>query len=197
MSFGDLFLYIYAIMSNKNTRLSKYLSYMLRHNPQSIGIELDNAGWVSVESLIAASRKHGKDIRAKDIYEIIRHSDKQRFTLSRDGKYIRANYGHSINVELGYEPEQPPATLYHGTARRFVPTIRKQGLLPQNRQFVHLAVDRDSATTVGQRHGRPVILDIDSRGMYQDGYTCYQSDAGIWLTKRVPPSYISFPEENQ
>ncbi|HKJ70082.1 MAG TPA: RNA 2'-phosphotransferase, partial [bacterium] len=110
-------------MSNRRTRRSKYLSYVLRHNPQSIGIELDAAGWVAKDTLIAASRKQGKDISSEDISAIIRHSDKRRFTLSDDGKYIRANYGHSVDVDPGYEPKEPPEQLYHGTARRFVPTI--------------------------------------------------------------------------
>lgn len=175
----------------KHRKISKFLSYVLRHNPGKIGIQLDEAGWVPVNELVDQSRKHGMRFTKEDIKEVIRQSDKPRFIFSNDDRYIRATYGHSVPAELGYEPTEPPQWLYHGTAERNIESIRQSGIQPQNRQFVHLSVDKQTATQVGQRHGKPVVLTISAKTMYNDGHTFYRSDAGIWLTKQVPPSYIS------
>lgn len=184
-------------MERRLVKLSKFLSYILRHHPEDIGLELDNAGWVSVEELITAARQHGRNFSRDDLLSLMDQSPKKRFTLSRDGEYIRANYGHSIDIDPGYEPKQPPEVLYHGTARRFLASIHDRGITTQNRQFVHLSQDEVSAGDVGKRHGKPVILRITSGKMYRDGFTFYQSDEGLWLTKRIPVSYIIFPEERR
>jgi len=181
-------------------KISKFFSYVLRHNPEKIGIQPDDAGWVAVDELIIQSRKNGMNISRDDIKAVIEQSDKTRFALSADGKYIRATYGHSIDIDLGYEPKEPPRMLYHGTAVRNLESIRQSGIHPQNRQYVHLSADRKSAIQVGQRHGKPVVLNIPAKQMYRDGFIFYQpvrsrsseqSDTGIWLTKQVPASYIS------
>jgi len=180
-------------MGNRR-RTSKYLSYILRHNPDEIGLSLDPAGWARLDDLIGKSRDAGRSISRDDILEVITGGGKQRFTLSADGKYIRANYGHSIDVDLEYEPLAPPEHLFHGTAERNLDSIRRKGLRPGNRQYVHLSGTREDARSVGQRHGRPVVLEVYSLDMHRNGMRFYRSDAGIWLTKHVPPEYLRFPD---
>ncbi len=153
---------------------------------------MDEAGWVSVEELLKAAAGQGRRISREDIDEVISQSDKRRFSFSSDGKFIRANYGHSIDIKPDYESVQPPEILFHGTARRFLSRIRDEGLHSQNRQFVHLSTDRKSAINVGRRHGKPVVLKIAARNMYKNDYTFFPSDASIWLTRLVPADYIIF-----
>jgi len=160
-------------------------------------LEMDEAGWVAVEELLQSSANHGRHITQDDISAAIAGSDKKRFSFSADRKFIRANYGHSVDINPDYEPEKPPDTLYHGTARRFLSKIRDEGLRSQNRQFVHLSTDKKSAREVGTRHGKPFILEIAAIDMYKDDYAFYLSDADIWLTKIVPVEYITFPRNDE
>ncbi|MDX1672930.1 MAG: RNA 2'-phosphotransferase, partial [Balneolaceae bacterium] len=128
-----------------------------------------------------------------ELERIIDYSDKKRFEISDDGEYIRAGYGHSIDLDLGLDPVEPPGTLYHGTAERNVSPIMEKGLDPQNRNYVHLSADRSSAREVGMRHGKPVIISVDAGRMHEEGHAFYQSESepGIWLTEEVPPEYVS------
>ena len=167
---------------------SKFMSLVLRHRPDTIGIELDPKGWVPVAELV---KKSDGTLTDALVRQIVCDSDKHRFALSEDGRDIRANQGHSVNVDLGLLPSDPPATLDHGTATRFLASIRAEGLRPGNRQFVHLSPDAETATKVGQRHGKPVVLTIDAGGMVCDGMVLLLSRNGIWLTKAVPARYIS------
>lgn len=181
-------------MKSSQKRISKFLSLVLRHRPEKIGISLDPAGWAKVSELLEGFRKNGLDLSSKELQQVVQKSKKQRFTLSDDGKFIRANYGHSIPVDLQYEAKQPPEILFHGTAQRFVESIQQEGLTSQNRQFVHLSVDEPSAIQVGKCHGKPVILRIKAEEMFRNGFQFYQLENGIWLTITVPAEYISFPE---
>ncbi|MDX2045040.1 MAG: RNA 2'-phosphotransferase [Acidobacteriota bacterium] len=179
-------------MEKRAIQTSKFLSLVLRHEPEKIGISLDAAGWVSVEELLAACRAHGKTISLEQLQEIVVTNDKQRFSFSQDGSLIRANQGHSVEVELGYETATPPARLFHGTAERFLASIKEQGLLKGKRHHVHLSADIETATKVGQRHGKPVVLHIDAEKMQQDGFTFYLSTNGVWLTEHVAVPYLMF-----
>lgn len=167
---------------------SKFLSYILRHKPDAIGLDLDPEGWANIEELIA---KADIPLDLDTLREVVATSDKKRFAISTDGLFIRANQGHSIAVNLGLEPVEPPEFLYHGTATRFLESIREQGLLPKNRQYVHLSADQETATKVGQRHGKPVVLTIPARAMHQKGHKFFQAKNSVWLTENVPPEAIS------
>lgn len=177
-------------MSQNIVKISKFLSLVLRHEPEKIGLSLDAAGWVAVDELLAACRSHGTAISREQLNEVVASNDKKRFSFSEDGCLIRANQGHSIEVELGYEPATPPVTLFHGTAERFLASIKEQGLLKGSRHHVHLSADIETATKVGQRHGKPVVLHVDAAKMQQDGFIFYFSTNGVWLTEHVPVSYL-------
>jgi putative RNA 2'-phosphotransferase len=177
-------------MRNRTKETSKFLSFVLRHQPEEIGLKLDDAGWASVEELLAACKRARRTLTREELEHIVDTSDKKRFAFSEDGLYIRANQGHSIEVELGYEPREPPAVLYHGTATRFLASIQKEGLKRGKRHHVHLSTDASTAIKVGSRHGKPVVLRIMSGRMHTDGYLFYLSENGVWLTERVPPDYI-------
>jgi putative RNA 2'-phosphotransferase len=174
-------------------RISKFLSYVLRHEPESIGVELSPAGWVPVEMLLAAAARHGRRITIDQLNEVVRTSDKQRFAFSEDGRDIRANQGHSAPVELGYEPAPPPEVLYHGTTERFLDAIGREGLKRGSRHHVHLSATIETATAVGGRRGRPVVLTIRAREMHNAGHTFYVTPNNVWLTESVPPEYLDFP----
>ncbi|APG31153.1 RNA 2'-phosphotransferase [Granulibacter bethesdensis] len=175
-------------MTQSLTTASKFLSYILRHKPDAIGLTLDPEGWANIQELIA---KADITIDLELLHEVVNTSDKKRFAISNDGLYIRANQGHSIEVDLGLEPVEPPEFLYHGTADRFLDSIKNNGLYPQNRQYVHLSADTDTANKVGQRHGKPVILTIHALQMHQKGHEFFQAQNGVWLTKSVPTEAIS------
>jgi putative RNA 2'-phosphotransferase len=180
--------------SNKSiTQLSKFLSYILRHNPDAIGLELDPHGWAHIEALIEKAKLEGKPLSRKKLQEIIDSSSKNRFTISDDGEYIRAGYGHSIDINLALSPQNPPKTLYHGTARKNVESIMKEGLHPGSRNYVHLSSDKDDAVSVGQRHGMPIVLSVQAQSMQDAGYRFYRSESeeGIWMVKEVPSEFIS------
>jgi putative RNA 2'-phosphotransferase len=172
-------------------KVSKYLSRHLRHDPGRIGIELDEHGWVDVDVLLKALADRNFQVTREELEEVVARNDKQRFAL-RDGR-IRANQGHTVDVDLDLSPVVPPPVLYHGTAGGFVATIRDEGLKPMDRHHVHLSPDRETAIKVGSRRGKPVVLAIDARRMAGEGYTFYKSENGVWLTEYVPAWAIMFP----
>jgi putative RNA 2'-phosphotransferase len=181
--------------AEETKRLSKFLSLVLRHEPQAIGIALDVAGWTSVAELLAARARHGKNVSRADIEFVVQTSDKKRFALSEDGLSIRASQGHSIEVDLGYSPAEPPELLFHGTVDRFLDSIRRQGLIKGNRHHVHLSAGRETALSVGSRRGKPVVLMVRSGVMQAKGHAFYLSANGVWLTEHVPREFIAFPDE--
>lgn len=172
--------------------ISKLLSLVLRHAPEKIGIALDANGWTSVDELLARLKKAGHKIDRERLQTVVETNDKKRFTLSEDGKRIRAAQGHSVAVDLGNAPSAPPALLYHGTANGNLDSIFKDGLKPGRRQQVHLSTDPVTAERVGQRHGRPVVLTVDAGRMHADGGVFVQADNGVWLTDEVAPGYLGF-----
>ena len=177
-------------MKLSNQGISRLLSQVLRHAPEKIGIVLDAQGWVAVDQLLLRLEEAGHDVSRAQLADVVRMSDKKRFTLSEDGLRIRAAQGHSVPVALGLEPKVPPAALFHGTALKSLEQILAEGLTPQSRQQVHLSRDRDTAIRVGERHGTPVVLIIDTVAMTADGLRFYQADNGVWLTDQVPPQYL-------
>jgi putative RNA 2'-phosphotransferase len=170
------------------TAASKFLAYVLRHDPAAIGITLDGAGWVRVDDLIAAVGRHGRPLPAQTLRQVIQAPGKQRFEI-RDGR-IRAAQGHSVPVDLGLASAVPPAVLFHGTVAGFLPGILAEGLQPGRRTHVHLSADQATATAVGARRGRPVVLRVDAAGMRAAGHEFLCAANGVWLTDRVPPAYI-------
>jgi putative RNA 2'-phosphotransferase len=181
-------------MNKQLVEISKFLSFVLRHNPQAIGITLDAEGWVSVDELLAAAARHGQSIRREQLDEVVATNDKKRFAFSPDGRLIRANQGHSVEVDLGLAPVEPPELLYHGTVERFLDSIHEKGLIRGKRHHVHLSADRETAVRVGQRSGRPVVLVVESGRMHRDGHKFFRSENGVWLTETVPSTYLQFPE---
>jgi putative RNA 2'-phosphotransferase len=181
-------------MEKHHVKISKFLSLVLRHEPEKIGLELDSAGWVSVSQLLNASADHGFSINREELEFIVANNDKKRFAFSEDGSRIRASQGHSVEVELDYQPTAPPDVLYHGTAFRFLPSIRSQGLLKGQRHHVHLSQDAKTAIAVGQRHGKPVVLKIRAGEMNRAGHSFFLSANGVWLTEHVPPDFFEIHE---
>ena len=169
-------------------KLSKELSYILRHRPDSVGISLDSAGWCIIEDLLEQMNAHGTSIDRATLNRIVENDHKGRYTI--DGTKIRANQGHSIKVDLGYKTKKPPAVLYHGTVSQFLDLIMKDGLKKMKRHHVHLSADEATAKIVGSRRGKPVILLVDSAQMEKDGYEFFLSDNGVWLTDAVPAKYL-------
>jgi putative RNA 2'-phosphotransferase len=181
-------------MGSQHVRVSKFLSYVLRHKPEAIGLQLEEGGWAVIDDLITLAAQHGKRLNRKIVEEVVASNDKQRFALSDDGTRIRASQGHSIPVDLGLQPVAPPQTLYHGTASRFLESILEHGLQPRGRQHVHLSRDHETAVKVGQRHGKPVVLAVAAGAMAADGHTFFLSANGVWLTGTVPPQYLSIDQ---
>ncbi|MBN9385315.1 MAG: RNA 2'-phosphotransferase [Chitinophagaceae bacterium] len=176
----------------ERNRISRFLSLVLRHKPDEIDLRLDEHGWADVGDLIAKSIVAGKVFTSQDLEEIVAANDKQRFAYNEDRSKIRANQGHSIDVELQLEAKDPPEQLFHGTVERFLPAIRVKGLLKMNRHHVHMSHDRATAEKVGERRGEAIILTVRSEEMNKDGFTFYLSDNGVWLTEHVPVKYINF-----
>lgn len=174
-------------------RTSKFLSLVLRHQPQTIGIVLDDAGWTDVDALLRALAAHGHPLTRAELAELVASSDKQRYALSADGVRIRANQGHSVDVELDLPRVAPPARLYHGTVAEFVGSIRDKGLIKGARHHVHMSADLETATKVGGRRGKPVILTIRAEAMADAGHVFLRSANGVWLTDHVPPEFIEWP----
>ena len=174
-------------MSLKDT--SKFMSLILRHKPEAIGISLDEHGWANVDELIAGIAKT-QDFNMDILEEIVRDDEKQRYSFNEDKTLIRANQGHSIPVDVELDVVEPPAELWHGTGEKYVASIDEQGLIPKSRLYVHLSKDKDTAVKVGKRHGNPVLYIVKAGEMYRDGYQFYLSKNGVWLTKQVPVKYL-------
>jgi len=171
-------------------KISKYLSKHLRHQPDRLGIKLTAGGWVAVDELLAACAKNSFPISKDELNEVVEKNDKQRFSFDSTGTLIRANQGHSVEVDLQLEPTIPPDVLYHGTGHGAVESIMQNGLNRMSRQHVHLSQDIETARKVGSRHGRPVVFAVDAAAMHQAGYKFYCSENKVWLADRVPPEYL-------
>jgi len=176
----------------EKTRFSKFMSLVLRHNPQKIGINLDDNGWVDTDLLLLGMQKSGYKVTLDELKEIVATNDKQRFKFNDNYTKIRANQGHSVAVDVEMKEVAPPNILYHGTATRFLSAIQSEGLISKNRLHVHLSSDKETASKVGSRHGKPVILTISAAKMQADGFVFYLSENGVWLVNAVPPKYINF-----
>lgn len=176
-------------------RTSKFLSLVLRHQPELAGIVLDDAGWTDVDQLLAGCARHGVRLTRTELAALVAGSDKQRFALSPDGARIRANQGHSVDVELGLPDATPPARLYHGTYPDALPGIRAQGLLKGQRHAVHLTADPTTASKVGMRRGAPVILTVRADELVAAGHRFQVSANGVWLTEHVPPAFLDLPAD--
>jgi putative RNA 2'-phosphotransferase len=179
----------------RRVRLSKLLSLVLRHEPEAAGIRLDRGGWAAVEELVEGCRRRGRPITREELDEVVATNDKGRFAFSPDGTRIRAVQGHSVPVDLGYELRTPPEFLYHGTARRFLDGIQREGLRSGGRQHVHLSPDAETAVKVGRRHGRPAVLRVDAGRMAREGHAFFLAENGVWLTERVSARYLERIEE--
>ncbi|GAB2733743.1 RNA 2'-phosphotransferase [Streptomyces bullii] len=179
----------------RTVKVSKYLSKHLRHQPERIGLTLDESGWVEIDVLMAAAVAHGFPFTREELNRVVATNDKRRFAV--EGSRIRASQGHSIEVDLGLPPAPPPPPyLYHGTVARFLDAIRTEGLRPMNRHDVHLSADRETATRVGARRGRAVVLTVDASAMHRDGHVFHVSANGVWLTRAVPARYLRFPQSH-
>ncbi len=181
-------------MTEKETiRASKFLSLVLRHEPERVGLTLGEAGWVGVEELLQAVNRLGVALTLDDLRHVVATSDKKRFAFSEDGLRIRASQGHSVEVDLQYPPQTPPEILYHGTAARFLDSIRQHGLQKMERHDVHLSAETKLTLQVGGRHGKPVLLTIRAGDMHRAGFIFRCSANGVWLVDNVPPQFIQFP----
>src|SRR3954447_7538420 len=178
-------------MPDPLVRISKYLAKYLRHAPHELGLTLQPGGWVSVDDLLAAAGRHGFRLTYDELVEVVEENDKRRFSFDESGDLIRANQGHSVEVDLQLEEREPPEVLYHGTVERFVPSILDEGLNKGKRHHVHLSKDVETARKVGSRRGEPVVLKVDAGRMHRDDLRFFLSANGVWLTDSVPPSYLS------
>ena len=172
--------------------VSRFLSYVLRHRPDAIGIRLDEAGWVGIDELLAALARAGRPLDRETLETVAAGTDKRRLEIR--GNRVRAAQGHTVPVNLGLAPVEPPAVLYHGTVSRSLPGIRADGIQARGRTHVHLSVDVVTATSVGARRGDPVILAIDAEGMHRCGHEFYLAANGVWLTAHVPPEFVRVPD---
>lgn len=173
-------------------KLSKFLSYVLRHHPELIGLNLDESGWATVDELITKSKRDSyQGLTVEELNEIVETNDKKRFIFNEDKTRIRANQGHSIDIDLALKPQQPPEFLYHGTAQSNINSILEKGIKKRSRQHVHLSQDKEIATKVGMRHGKPIILTIRTGKMFEEGIEFYLSENNVWLTDFVDAKYIS------
>jgi putative RNA 2'-phosphotransferase len=176
-------------------RISKFISLVLRHDPAKIGLALDENGWADVNELLRKAGKAGVSIDRSMLEQVVAQNEKKRFVFSADGQRIRASQGHSISVDLALEPISPPNVLYHGTATRFQASILEKGLVPGQRNHVHLSADTKTAIMVGKRHGQPIVFTVKAREMEQAGFSFYLSENKVWLTAAVPPEYLAFLNE--
>ena len=177
---------------NEAKRASKFLSLILRHEPERVGLKLGEAGWISVNDLLAALNRGARTLTLEQLKHIVVTSDKKRFAFSDDGQRIRANQGHSVEVDLQYAPQTPPEILYHGTATRFLDGIRRDGLQKMDRHDVHLSAETKVTVQVGARHGQPALLTIHAGEMHRAGHVFRCSTNGVWLVAHVPPQFIDF-----
>ena len=174
------------------SRESRFLSLVLRHKPEEIGLKLDSAGWVEIDHLLRALKRSGRRLSREALERIVAENDKRRFTISQDGCRIRAAQGHSVDVDLKLPASPPPVVLYHGTARDNLDEIFRTGIVPRSRRQVHLSPDAATALAVGKRHGKPVVLQVAASLMAPEGHTFHLADNGVWLTDEVPPEFIGF-----
>lgn len=180
-------------MNPKRTKnISKFLSLILRHKPEQIGITLDENGWTSVAILLEKINVDKYSLSMEELEEIVATNNKKRFAFNEDKTLIRANQGHSVHIDLALQPKEPPSYLYHGTVEKFMESIREKGLIKGSRQHVHLSADKETAINVGSRRGKPIILIIKSGEMHAQNHTFYQSENGVWLTDSVPTEFIDF-----
>lgn len=177
-------------MSKNKQQPSRFLSYVLRHKPDKIGITLDKNGWVDVDELLDKCKTAKVVLTREELETIVEENDKKRFGFNEDKTKIRASQGHTLNIDLGLKPTVPPTILYHGTVEAALKGIKKLGLGSMTRDHLHLSVDVATATNVGSRRGKAIILEIDAKAMYADGYIFTVSDNGVWLTNNVPFKYI-------
>jgi putative RNA 2'-phosphotransferase len=177
------------LTKKENDKVSKFMSYVLRHNPGDIGMALDENGWVSVDELVNKAQKV-MPLTQKMVAFVVKTNEKQRFALSEDGTRIRANQGHTVKVELDLVDVEPPEYLYHGTAEHFMESILREGLKPMKRHDVHLSFNEDTAHKVAVRHGKPVILIVESGRMYRNGHRFQCTKNNVWLTQEVPVKYF-------
>jgi putative RNA 2'-phosphotransferase len=175
---------------NRQVELSKFIALILRHKPSVIGLTLDDHGWANVDDLIKGIRSSGKNISFDVLKEIVANDNKQRYSFNEDCTKIRANQGHSINVDVELHEAIPPDVLYHGTSERSLSSIRSEGIKSMNRLYVHLSSDEETAVKVGKRHGKPFVLLIDTKKMKEDNIVFYKSENNVWLTKYIDPKYI-------
>lgn len=171
-------------------KTGRFLSYILRHHPETVDIVLDAHGWADVGELLEGAHRAGYPIEMSDLERIVATNSKKRYSFNQDHTRIRANQGHSVNVDLELKQVQPPDLLYHGTAERFLGEIRREGISRQSRQYVHLSADTETAVEVGKRHGEPVVLVIDAARMAADGTAFYRSENGVWLCDKVDWKYV-------
>lgn len=180
--------------SKHDIRLSRALSFLLRHEPDVAGLTLEPDGWASIEDLLPGLARMGRRATADDLARVVAGSDKRRFELSEDGRRIRARYGHSVDVDLGMHPASPPPALYHGSAQRSLSSILAQGIRSQSRRYVHLSTDRALAVETGRRHGAPVLLVVDAAAMQAEGHRFYTVTDVIWLVRDVPARFVRHAE---
>lgn len=177
--------------SKNDIKLGRFLSLVLRHDPSAAGLTLDPNGWADVKALIAGMKRSGRNINMNTLERIVRENNKKRYSFNEDHTKIRANQGHSISVDVELKEQIPPAVLYHGTAVGFLDGIMKNGLKRQSRRYVHLTEQKETALQVGGRHGKPVIICVDSAAMQQAGYTFWLSENGVWLSNDIPARYLT------
>ncbi|MFK7737076.1 MAG: RNA 2'-phosphotransferase [Pirellulaceae bacterium] len=184
--------------NNSTTQTSKFLSLVLRHKPETIGMQLDPDGWLEVDALIRNANDHGKSLTLEMLHDVVATNDKQRFSLSDDGLLIRANQGHSVpDIDLNLTAVAPPEQLFHGTVDQFLKSIRARGLCKRSRNHVHLSSNNETARLVGARRGTPIILTIDANTMHEAGHKFFLSANNVWLTNSVPSEFIAYPVEHQ
>jgi len=180
-------------LSKQFDKISKFLSYVLRHKPETIEIILDSDGWVNIDSLITQANQYGEYLTKELLEQVVNTNDKKRFTLSEDGLRIRAAQGHSTKqVDVNHDEQIPPTLLYHGTATRFINSIKEKGLVAGDRHYVHLSSDEKIAILIGERHGKPIVISIKAQLMSKQGFKFYLADNGVWLTKIVPIEFLQF-----
>lgn len=179
-------------MNVNDKTTSKFLSLILRHKPETIGLALDENGWANTDEVLTKMNAHGHSLTLENLKSIVENNDKKRFAFSEDFSRIRASQGHSVEIDLNLLPKTPPNILYHGTAERNIASIQQQGLIKGSRHYVHLSADIETATKVGMRYGKPVVLTINAKAMHRQGIIFFQSQNGVWLTDHVLPQYIKF-----
>lgn len=172
-------------------KTSKFISFVLRHKPEVIGITLSKSGWVNVNTLLEQLNKHKNPITLTELYDIVNTNNKKRFEFSDDKTQIRATQGHTVKVDLDLPVSIPPDILYHGSVEKYMKSINENGLTKQKRHAVHLSSEISTAVDVAKRRGVPVLLIVDSKQMVKDGYKFYLTKNNVWLTDNIPTKYIT------